>query len=69
MYLINPTSVIALTIILTILATLAVGLRLAKADRGDTLLHRWKVDDYLCVAALVITIQTIHPRLAKDFGE
>ncbi|EGP86179.1 uncharacterized protein MYCGRDRAFT_94394 [Zymoseptoria tritici IPO323] len=54
MLLINEASVIALTSILTVLATLAVALRLLKADRGDTLLHRWKIDDYFCVAALVL---------------
>ncbi|KJX97467.1 hypothetical protein TI39_contig487g00005 [Zymoseptoria brevis] len=54
MLLINEASVIALTSILTVLATLAVALRLLKADQGDTLLHRWKIDDYFCVAALVL---------------
>lgn len=53
MYAISEASTILLTITLTILATLALLLRLLTANRGDTFKFRWHVDDYLCIAALV----------------
>ncbi|KAF7191045.1 hypothetical protein HII31_07560 [Pseudocercospora fuligena] len=59
MYLINPDSVIALTVLLTVLATLAVAVRLSQVKgldqryKGKTVLHSFYLEDILCVIALI----------------
>lgn len=59
MYLINPDSVIALTVLLTVLATLSVVVRLSQVKgldqryKGKTVLHSFYLEDILCVIALV----------------
>lgn len=59
MYLITTSSVIALTTILTVLATCAVGIRLSRVKRfdqrykGNTAFRNYYLEDILCTAALV----------------
>ncbi|PPJ57469.1 hypothetical protein CBER1_04409 [Cercospora berteroae] len=54
MYAISEASTLILTLVLTILATLALGLRLSQGNTGDTFKYRWHIDDYLCVAAMIL---------------
>lgn len=65
MYLLTPACVIAFTVLLTLLAVVAVGIRLAQRKIRhlqapiDALIYGWYLDDILCTIALACTHQSI----------